>query len=97
MQEVHYDSSLRAPKADIEVFREGKEPARPTKEIASWVFAGIAADEPKAENAFIVRAKKAGADALIIRPPQNERPEIGVFGMSNHAIFKAVAVVYVQN
>lgn len=96
IREVKYDTLSRPAKTELEIYREGKEPAKSVKEIASYVFDGIPGDEPKAENAFIKRAKLVGADGVVIRLPVRERQEIGVFGVSNKTIFKAVAFVYVD-
>ena len=91
---VPLDGEVRSPKAQIEIFLDGKVPNKPHKIIATFAKR----DGPEAEthhhSNFIKQAKKLGADGIIIKAPESGGSSFGPFGGGSQAMFRAVAFVY---
>ena len=56
----------RAKVGAIEVYQQGKKPARPYKEIALFTVDGEGREEADAVQGFIDLARKCGADAVLV-------------------------------
>jgi hypothetical protein len=89
-----YDGLKRDPKAQIDVFSGESKPTKPYKEIASFTERGNPEDESKFNADFAKRAKKMGADGVILRPGQPGGTSYGPLGGGTFYIFRGVAFVY---
>ena len=92
--DMAYDGVKREPKAQIDVFSEGNKPTKPYKEIASFTERGNPEDESKFNGDFARRAKKIGADGLILKPGEAGGASYGPFGGGTFYIFRGIAFVY---
>jgi hypothetical protein len=89
-----YDSVKRKPTAEVAIFRGGQKPARSYKEISSFTFNGPSEDESKAEAQFIEKAKKMGANAIILEPKVSAGQGLVGFRIAETYLYKAIAVVF---
>lgn len=89
-----YDGVKRQPKAQIDVFSGNNSPSKPYKEIASFTERGNPEDESKFHSDFAKRARKLGADGLILKSGQPGGASYGPFGGGTFYIFRGVAFVY---
>jgi hypothetical protein len=92
---VQYDSVTRPPTANMEIFdltRSDHNPIRPYKIIALLTCEGAVQEEPEMLNAIAYRARRLGADCLIIRPPDRTYSLWSTFG--ERRLFSAQGAVY---
>lgn len=99
--EIVSDSTVRPQTTSIEVFKEGRTPDRPYKEIAELSFLGPREDELRAQKFFIKRAERLGGNGIIFSVvPAGEKggglfgPNGGGFGVSTAFVFKGRVIVY---
>jgi len=94
-REVLYDQSVRSPTTSIEVFQGGMKPDKQFKEIGMIAFEDFGGEETAVLQKMIERAKKLGANALILQPRQDTGYSFNLFSRSgNKYMYKALAVVY---
>lgn len=89
-----YDGVVRTPKTEIEVFEAGREPTREYKVIMSFSERGDTGDEADSHRSFVAKAKKLGADAIILKPSVNSGFDVGFMGGKSQAAYSAIAIVY---
>src|SRR6266487_1150554 len=92
--EVQYDSTKRQSTTDVELFRDGRKPAKAYKEIAMISDKAQLVDQPNIESDFIKKAKRMGGNALILYPPEKDGGKLGWFAIVDMYIFKASVLVY---
>jgi hypothetical protein len=99
--EIVSDTTKRQPTTSVEVFKEGRAPARQHKEIAELSFLGPREDELRAQKFFIKRAQKLGGNGIVFTViPAGQKgggmfgPNGGGFGISTAWVFKANVIVY---
>ena len=78
----------------IELFRDGQKPNRLYKEIGLLTDDGALGEQGDIEAKFIKKAKKMGADALILSPLVKTGGELKGFGIVDTYLYKASAIVY---
>ena len=90
-----YDSKPRGRSTSVDVLdlsRGGTEPGRPYKVIAVLTCEGADYEEPEMLSAIKYRARQLGAEAVIIRPPDNS---YGLWtALSKRMVFRGQAIVY---
>lgn len=83
--------------ADVEVFRDGAEPAKPFKEIGVLKDDGKEAEQEEIEKKLIKKAKQMGGDAILFDKPKQSGMEMDFFsfGASKFTyLYRARVVVY---
>lgn len=94
-QDVMFDSTKRDPTASVDVFREGNKPTKSYKEIGEVSYEDFGGEEAHAMRELILKAKRIGANGIIMLPRQDTGYNFNAFGRSgNKYLWKAVAVVY---
>ena len=91
---VPLDRVKRQPKEQIYVYMDGKTPGKPYKVIAAFAERDGLETEARHHNNFIKKAKKLGADGIIIKPTESGGIVYGPFGGGSQAMFRATAIVY---
>ncbi len=94
-----YDTANRAATTRLDVFQVGEKPARPYHIIALLTADGPAREEGECTQGMLIRARKMGADGLIILEPEAPNKSIvfkyGWIGPSpDDRVFKGSAVIY---
>jgi hypothetical protein len=93
-----YDGVVRAPKSSIEVFEPGHEPTKPYSVIMTFSEAGKMGDQADRERSFVEKAKKLGADAIMLKEPviggHKWSAMRGLAGGQTECSFSAAALVY---
>jgi hypothetical protein len=94
-REVIYDHTQRQRTVAVEVFRDGNKPEKPYKEIGEIAYEDFGGEEPRVMNEMLDRARKLGANALIMQPRVDTDYQFNPFGRSgSRYMYKAIAVVY---
>ncbi|PYJ80666.1 MAG: hypothetical protein DME22_23710 [Verrucomicrobia bacterium] len=92
-REVLYDTTKREPTTTVEVFREGNKPAKQYKELGEIAYEDFGGEEPKVLREMIARAKRLGADGIIMQPRQDTGYHFNLFGRSgNKYMYKSIAL-----
>jgi hypothetical protein len=87
----------RAPAANekrIEVFRTNTKPPSNIQELGFVSEEGTLKEQPLIEARFVVKARRAGADALIYDPIEKVGEEVRLFSAEDKYSFKATMVAY---
>lgn len=87
------DGIVRQPKTQIDVYSDGRKPEKRFKEIFLLSAEGGTNDEAGKYKEFIERAKKVGADGVILSTKE-AGSSYGPFGGGTRFFFKGTAVVY---
>src|SRR3954467_6732602 len=80
----------------IEIFRDGAKPPTAFKEIGMLTDDGSLGEQGEIESKFLKKARKAGADAIIMHPLTQIGGELKGFGIVDTYLFKATLVVYIH-
>lgn len=78
----------------IEVFRTNTKPPSNVQELGSVVEEGTLKEQALIEARFVVKARRAGADALIYDPIEKVGEEVRLFSAEDKYSFKATMVAY---
>jgi hypothetical protein len=95
--EIKFDTTKRVPTTTLDVYHFDSGTPNPTKSfkiIASLNFLGERQDGAKARRYFIRRAKKLGANGVIMESPGYGGTSGNIYGVSTKCYFKAKAIVY---
>jgi hypothetical protein len=91
------DATKRAPTENIDLFVSGRTPNKPFQEIALLTYLGDPQDELEATRWFVKRARKLGANGVVVRGDEQFR-RAAVMGSyataSVNRVWKASAIVY---
>ena len=88
------DDTKRPATARVDVYRHGDAVIKQHRPVQEYTWFGPAKDEGRASKVFIKRAKKAGADGVILGEPENRGMQWSGFGAEQKYTFRAVAIVY---
>src|SRR5690349_17137771 len=89
-QEVMFDETKRQPTTSVDVFREGNKPAKQYKEIGEVSYEDFGGEDAHAMKELIAKAKKIGANGIIMQPRQDTGYNFNMFGRSgNKYLWKA--------
>ena len=94
IDEIRYDSTNRNPVSKIDVFHSKQEPEQKFQIIRDFSWLSVPGDEARAVNGFIERAKRIGADGVIIYRPEPRGMQWSGFGGENKFMYKASAIIY---
>lgn len=94
-----YDYTTRRPTPKIDVFQPGEEPSKPFRKIAYLTAEGSAYEEASCIEGMIKKARKLGAEGLVIleaeAPSKSIMFKTGWIGPSpSDRVFKGNAIVY---
>jgi hypothetical protein len=78
----------------IEIFRDGAKPPTAFKEIGMLTDNGSLGEQGQIESKFLKKARKAGADAIIMHPQTQIGGELKGFGIVDTYLFKATMIVF---
>jgi hypothetical protein len=84
---VYDESAAKSPTEKLEIFDETSPIQRKHKDVALLTCEGTPREESEMTTAIIYRARKLGADALIILQPARS-------GWGDRRVFRAKAVIY---
>jgi hypothetical protein len=84
----------RRPGALVEVFRDGQKPSKAFKEIGMLTDDGGLGEQGTIEGKFLRKAKRMGANAIIMYPLQKTGAELKGFSLVDTFLYKASVVVY---
>ena len=88
------DDTKRPATGRVDIYRSGEKITKAHRPVQEYTWFGPAKDEGRASKAFIERAKKAGADGVIIGESENRGMQWSGFGAEQKYTFRAVAIVY---
>lgn len=91
---AQYDSAKRRPTTEINVLRDGQKPARPYKEISLLTDDGGLGEQGEIEAKFVKKAKRMGADAIILQPLIRSGGEVKGFSWVETYLYKASVVIF---
>ena len=93
-----YDTAVRTPTTQVDVFQPGQKPAKPYRVIALFTADGSAHEEAECMEGMLMRCRHIGADGIILSEPEAPNKNIaftGIIGPSpEYRIFKANAFAY---
>jgi hypothetical protein len=99
--EVLLDTTHRFPSSMVDVYKDGRSPERPFKEIAELSFLGPREEELTAQKFFVERARKMGGDGILFTIVPAGQKGGGAFGASGGAwgvstawVFKGKVIIY---
>lgn len=84
----------RRPGALVEVFRDGQKPSKAFKEVGFLTDDGGLGEQGKIEGKFLRKAKRMGANAIIMYPLQKTGAELKGFSVVDTFLYKASVIVY---
>ena len=94
---VTYDTTVRPPTTQVDVFKGTETPPRAHKIISELSYLGPREEELKAQRFFVAQARKMGGQAIIFTVvPAGEKAGGlgGAFSMSTAWVFQAKVIVY---
>jgi hypothetical protein len=78
----------------VEVFRDGQKPSKAFKEVGFLTDDGGLGEQGKIEGKFLRKAKRMGANAIIMYPLQKTGAELKGFSVVDTFLYKASVIVY---
>lgn len=94
-RDVLYDATKRAPTQTVDVFRDGAKPEKPVNEIGELAYEDFGGEEPRVMRKMIDRAKRLGANAIIVKPRTDTGYSFNLFGRSgNKYMYRSIVAVY---
>lgn len=88
------DGVKRQPKETVEVFFEAQPPTRAYKIIATFSDRSNPGKEEQENRDFVNKAKRIGADGLILQLTKPGGYDVGLAGASTKSVYGAVAFVW---